>query len=331
MKKIVIHLGLPKTASTTLQHHLFQKLYEQGKINFLGKVLSVDDKTGQIHTTNNSGKVIRDICEGKLERSAINTLDKILSDTLLNVYSDEGLMACYPGLDNRSLEEKLTTLKSILAPYEVKILISLRNPVDYFYSLYVQFYGQYYLGNKDYDTFDSYIRTYEKDRHNKLYESFHYADLLSKLGLLFETQVILFEDLKHDKNHYYETVAKTLSLPTAEISKLLESKHENKKQHIENSIIAVSNKSLALRLSKFEKRLRTNKVIFKIIQFMYHSKLIPVKYLLNKKITTTTKLDKLTNEQKTKLADFLLLSATFDAEYYGLEREKLIRYSYITP
>jgi hypothetical protein len=329
MKKIVIHLGLPKTASTTLQHHLFQKLYEQGKINFLGKVLNVDDKTGQIHTTNNSGKVIRDICEGKLERSAISALDKTLSDTLLNVYSDEGLMACYPGQDNRSLEEKLTTLKSILAPYDVKILISLRNPVDYFYSLYVQFYGQYFEGNKDYDTFDRYIRTYEKDKENKLYESFFYEDLLRRLGSLFETQVVLFEDLKHDKNHYYETVAKTLSLPTEEISKLLESKHENKKQHIENSIIAVSNKSLASRLSRFEKKLRTNKVIFKIIQFMYHSKLFPVKYLLNKKITTTTKLDKLTNEQREKLAESLLLKNTFEEDHYGLEQEKLIKYSYI--
>lgn len=52
MKKILLHLGLPKTATTSLQHNVLRKLHEEGTINFLGKDLDYCDKTGRVTVHN---------------------------------------------------------------------------------------------------------------------------------------------------------------------------------------------------------------------------------------------------------------------------------------
>jgi len=38
--QLLLHIGLPKTATTSLQHNVLYPLHKEGKINFLGAVLS---------------------------------------------------------------------------------------------------------------------------------------------------------------------------------------------------------------------------------------------------------------------------------------------------
>jgi hypothetical protein len=106
MKKIIVHLGLPKTATTTLQHHLFQELHNDGKINFLGKVVEFDKKTGKSYYINNSGGIIRKAAEERLNYEVSLELESLLVEDRVNVFSDEGIMVCYPGKQNLSLEKK---------------------------------------------------------------------------------------------------------------------------------------------------------------------------------------------------------------------------------
>ena len=39
MKKLLLHIGYPKTATTTLQESVFKKLFKLEKINYLNKSL----------------------------------------------------------------------------------------------------------------------------------------------------------------------------------------------------------------------------------------------------------------------------------------------------
>ena len=40
MAKIVLHIGVPKTATTTLQNWFFYALHQKGMINYLGRLSS---------------------------------------------------------------------------------------------------------------------------------------------------------------------------------------------------------------------------------------------------------------------------------------------------
>jgi len=37
LKKIVIHIGMPKTATTTIQENILYKVYKNNQIGFLGR------------------------------------------------------------------------------------------------------------------------------------------------------------------------------------------------------------------------------------------------------------------------------------------------------
>ena len=159
MTKILIHLGLPKTATTSLQHNVLQKLHDQGKINFLGKNLDYCDATGKVTIYNYTGKFIRDAAEEKITLAeARELLSQHFDKDKLNVFSDEGLMIAYPGQKNLPLKQKIENLKKLLEGYDVNIALTLRNPVDYFYSLYVQLYPDFYSQIKALNTFEKYTQ-----------------------------------------------------------------------------------------------------------------------------------------------------------------------------
>lgn len=231
MTKVLIHLGLPKTATTSLQHNVFQNLHDQGRINFLGKNLDYSDKTGKVIIHNYAGKFIRDAVEEKIPLSeARKLLLRHLDSNKLNVFSDEGIMVAYPGHDNLPLKQKLANLKELLKGYDVNVALTLRNPVDYFYSLYVQLYPDFYSQIKGLNTFEKYTQTLLSDVDNVLFESFFYDSYLPSIKESFDLELTYFEDLSKDKNSAYQVWARLLNLSFEEFKELFEKAHVNKKQ-----------------------------------------------------------------------------------------------------
>jgi hypothetical protein len=231
MTKILIHLGLPKTATTSLQHNVLQKLHDQGKINFLGKNLDYCDATGKVTIHNYTGKFIRDAAEEKITLvEARELLPQFIDKNKLNVFSDEGLMVAYPGQSNLSLKQKIENLKKLLEGYDVNIALTLRDPVDYFYSLYVQLYPDFYSQVTELNSFEKYTEKLLAEKDNVLFESFFYDSYLPCLKENFDVELSYFEDLKKDKNAFYQTWSNLLNLCTEEFKKLFEQEHINKKQ-----------------------------------------------------------------------------------------------------
>ena len=183
MQKILLHLGLPKTATTTLQHNVFQKLHDMGKVNFLGKCINYNEGSGMVHVINYSGKFIRDAAEEKIPiNEARLRLKNVINKELINIFSDEGIMVAYPRMDNLPLKRKISNLKAIFDGYEVKVLLTLRQPVEYFYSLYVQLHPDYYSQVKKLNAFEKYVEHYIQNPDDTLYESFHYKEYLLTKG-----------------------------------------------------------------------------------------------------------------------------------------------------
>lgn len=327
MKKVILHLGLPKTASTTLQHHLFQKLHDDGKINFLGKVVDFDEHNKPTFR-NYAGKIIRDKCEGKIERDISSELEEILKDDVINVFSDEGIMVCYPGRNNLRLEEKLSNLKIILKDYDLKVLISLRNPIDYFYSLYVQLFPGFYYNDKTRNTFEKYTNSYLEDNENILFESFHYPKVLEMLFTKFDTKVILFEDLKKDTQKYFLELANLLDLDIVEIENYLCSKHENKKKKKSTGMYSGIHTTVSP-LTYIKSLFPKDTYLYKVAKKIYNVKYLKLNKLNKEQHSYEEVFHKKPNRaQISILSTTLLLDSNFNFDKYSLDKVKLEKYGY---
>lgn len=281
MTKILIHLGLPKTGTTSLQHNVLQKLHDQDRINFLGKNLDYCDATGKVTVHNYTGKFIRDAAEEKISLGeAREKLIQYLDKDKLNVFSDEGLMVAYPGHKNLPLKQKIENLAELLKGYEVEVALTLRKPLDYFYSLYVQLYPDFYSQITELNSFEKYTEKLLVEKDDVLFESFFYDSYLPCLKEKFNVELSYFEDLKKDKNAFYQTWSNLLNLCTEDFKKLFEQEHINKKQKTDKG----SKKAFSLKFIEtyIRNHLKNNKILFDTAKKLYS--FFKLKTLFNKRI-----------------------------------------------
>jgi hypothetical protein len=327
MKKLIVHLGLPKTATTTLQHDLFQKLHEQQKINFLGKVVYYNDKTGEGRWINKKGKIIRDACEGKIESITSREIDSILSSELINIFSEEGIMVCYPGMHNLPLKDKIHNLRKILKNYDTRIVITIRNQLDYMYSLYVQLYPDHFCVNKKLNTFEKFANFYLKEKDNELFESMKYEQLLEMLSANFDTKVLLYEDLKYDKEFFFNQISAAFSLDPEDVNLLLDNQHKNQKKKLSTGTVKLNSFKPIEAFSR--KIFSKNEYIFNLVKRIYNSKVINLKRIINKRFALPGSVhQKPSKITISKMQNSLGLSKNFNNSKYELSIKKLTEYGY---
>lgn len=228
--KVLLHLGLPKTATSSLQHNVLQRLHAEGKINFLGKCLNYDLKTKKLDIKNYTGKFIRDGAEGNITISeAQSKLVDVLDKDSLNVFSDEGLMVAYPGKENRPLSVKFDNLSEIFREYDLKVVVTLRNPVDYLYSLYVELYPDYCSSVRDLNTIKKYTNKFLKNPDCLLFESLFFDRWLEALGGKFSVSVLSYEKLANHDQDTSVTWANLLGIDVTEFSECFNTKKVNVK------------------------------------------------------------------------------------------------------
>lgn len=250
--RILLHLGLPKTATSSLQHNVLQKLHTEGRINFLGKCLDYDLKTKKLKIHNYTGKFIRDCAEGKLPiKDTRVTLANVLDRKKLNVFSDEGLMIAYPGKDNLPLSEKFRILGEIFEGYDLKIVVTLRDPIDYLYSLYVELYPDYFSYIREINSINKYLSKLLGNPDDLLFESFFYDKWLKILGKKFEVSVISYEKLASGDHGTLASWANLLDITEPEFSTLFNSRKVNVKPKSGKEVQQLKD------LRQLEKKLKT--------------------------------------------------------------------------
>lgn len=329
MKKILLHLGLPKTATTTLQHHLFQRLHDEGEINFLGKVIDFDENTRRPVFRNNVGGIIRQACEGKVPLDIHEELDAILVNDKLNVYSDEGIMVYYPGQENLSLAEKINNLDVILSNYNVEVLLTLRNPVDYLFSLYVELHPDFFSLDGRLDTFEKYSINLLENRSDPLYESVYYGRLIRLISSHFDLNVTLYEDLGENPGAYYLTLARVLGVDEKRVCTCLGATHENKKLKESGGVYSVKTFSFARVGRKLKPLTMRYTILHSLLKFI-HKYILPrrlVRLVLGKK---NVFYPSPSTELRNGIMPVVSLSSRDTIIDQYLDRDSLIRYGYIS-
>lgn len=178
--KIFVHIGLPKTATTSLQTDCFPRI-ARDDIEYLGVFQPRDESIqNEIYwafakALTRSGKSA-DLRESIARRLEAKTL----------IFSEEMITVSEP---KSSWKEKLANLSMILEGFDYEIIVTVREPVEAMFSYYCEVYPL--LGPGRHSFVDAALR-------NETMQIFHYDKLFSELSRHFEIarlHFFKFEDL----------------------------------------------------------------------------------------------------------------------------------------
>jgi len=185
MAKIYVHIGLPKTATTTLQKDLFPNL-NNPEIKYYGviqpRVSPQNAFFQQFYNTIGSGENIDEM---------ISTLEKELAKGTDILLSDEMIVVSTKHL---GWQKKLKILSAILKPFDYQLIVTVREPVNAMFSYYTQLFRDFSATGK------SFREIALEDRRMKIY---HYKTFFQYLLSLFSRDRIFikrFEDIIENNN-----------------------------------------------------------------------------------------------------------------------------------
>lgn len=332
MKQLIVHVGLPKTATTTLQHHVFQELHEQGRLNFLGKAVDLEARGAAPRQSNYRGADIRRACQETIPQDISRRIDQMLVDNRLNVFSDEGILTYYPGQENVPLERRIANLKALLSPFDVKILLTLRNPLDLFFSLYVQLYPKCYRRLGSLDSFEKCAGDLlSKGLTNIRYEFFDLERMLSLLATRFDTTVLLYEDMTQDPDHFAQALADLLGVEADYLVKQLSSHWANRKPRSAGHVYSEEVTRLKTRLRRLEGLVSTIGPLHRFARKAYGRNVLGIRRTLEKPRRGAIKEHSQPSGQlKHRLQETLCLKDPRQFEAHGLDRQRLEAYGYLS-
>jgi len=323
--KLIIHIGYPKTATTTLQHKIFYELYKQNKINFLGKTLLGFNKAQSILEYIMLNKKIDSNIE--LSENKINVIsEELLSSTFL-YYLDKKKNIIY-----LSLPQMAYRTYKLFSKYNSVIVLSIRNHSDLIYSLYMQAYITHFRYFTDLNTPEKFLNHLfnKTEKYIPFFEMFYFSNVLDSYAEYFgkeNMEIFFYEDLVNKEKIYYEKWAKLLNMNVDVIENLFETKENVKKKGKKGYIVELDYGYLLsaflheIGLIKIYSKLRDNFIIRSVSKNIYA--------ILKRRIKEKIEFEKFDDVTKQKIREFFKEDILKVAEKYDLDMNKLKKYGYI--
>lgn len=223
MKQLVIHVGYPKAASTTLQNGLFLELHRQNAINFLGRAF----ESSYYGPKQNKGEY-KKWFKHVIEASAHNGTDSLgqLQEGTVNCLS-EGLFMMNERHCEHIAAPKYLQRHFSEAADEIKIIIIIRTQERLIPSYYVQNYRRIGLKHRNLSDFLDHNIKNNWSNEGKIF-NFHgvvraYADVFQKKNV----HILLFEDFLHSRERFSAGLSNALNVDADIIMRKLGEGHLN--------------------------------------------------------------------------------------------------------
>ena len=277
--ELYIHIGLPKTGVTLLSH-IFQS---SKKINFLGRPLEpIFDELWQSMIFDNDKNY-----KEKLFKK--NLIIKSLSKSKTNILLIEGITDVFFIVNSKqNFLKRLNYLRKIfLGELKIKIVFSLRKQSDFFVSRYVEsseFFENYIFKWKDFSNFK---HTFKKKKltkkKKKFLNNFNYFKVCNYLFRNFNRKnvnILLYEELKIDKDKFSKKLSQLFKLNLKETSKYLENLQPNQSIILKkNNFIRKKSQSSFLLTNNFI-YIKFNKKIPRVIKNIFKSFFVSIDKIL---------------------------------------------------
>lgn len=232
-----IHVGYPKTGTTTLQKHFFPKIQE---VQYLGKY-SNDTKLFNFDT-----QIIKDlIFKSKEEINFKSNLKRLKKHLIHNniLLSEESFLSNSLRTTRFDKEDVLPVQNNISynireffnnEEFEVKVLFTIRRQDEMITSQYAQSYVHYYSRYKKTDTFQKFLNIYLDDENtgNTYVETLDYYKIITQYEAIFGKEnitVLVFEELQENPKEFYEKLCRYLEIDENKYSQVAIKKNENKR------------------------------------------------------------------------------------------------------
>lgn len=339
-KKLLLHFGYPKTATTTLQEEVFVKLHEMGRINYLGRTIKSTDKLYGKCTFRGDDLVPNIRRSLTLNQPQNIDLSK-LSTEKINVISDENLTLhgyfnlCRFGIKNDPLLYPNKIKACLGDDVDVSLMVTIRNQTDLIFSSFIQMY-RFIYNSKDKLSFEKFIFQHDADEVDlnflRIYDS---NKVVNNYINTFKAncEVFFFEDVKNDLNSFCTKLAELLPATSTEIEAFFGSKHYRKKKTEGSQVLVSINErnKLFIFLSKFVDKSKLQYYLEK----RYYYKLGPLlrleKAIFKKGNGKNQKVKiPLPSDDQRKLLTLAFQESNLSlANRFDLDIEKMYRYGYI--
>ena len=262
MTGIVLHIGLSKTATTTLQRAVFQ---HHSQICYLGKIAG--SRHGRQCASADTYEFLAPMLWQTDQPCDIAAAKDFYAGTLEpRAGANQVVLGSWEGLGQQGIASFEASIRRLVAVCGVcRILISLRNPVTRLPSMYLQ----HLRGNqkqlaREYVTFDEWLDSQERQVGSLqgIFGYREYVEVAVRLLGAANVGVFLFEAFQSDPGQYLQDVSGFLGIDAKETIGLAEGQHfhtrlfesqVNRMQTIHSSLAG----RLAWRLSSVERRKRS--------------------------------------------------------------------------
>ncbi|MGM0598311.1 MAG: hypothetical protein ACQETH_00720 [Candidatus Rifleibacteriota bacterium] len=322
MKKIVLHVGLPKTATTSLQSNLLMPLHSNGKINFLGR----HGAFLQEGLYNPIGQILSSLKNGRNISLIRNELEEQLTRDLMNVISEE----CISISHNLYHKQMIPKLAELLKPYNTKILISLREPTSFVYAYYVEMFRWIFHNEKDMNSLNKFVAGVLRNPEKEAFDILFYRRLINYISKYFsDLEVILYEDLQNDSNSYFGKLGELLKLDWQMLQSQFNSEPCNKSVYCSYGKVSPGI-TLSQKIHYRVEKIRKTHLGYLLKNFHFlkpiYSKILAK--CQNVKVTKDNAHSYLNDSQKHDLSEILCADNLF-LQDYGFSKKKLKQFGYV--
>jgi len=335
MKKLIIHIGYMKTATTSLQLNLFSSLKQEGRLEYLNHLNRKDSNFGDVYCGNIIAYITglggREKCNEELK-----SLKNITHD--ITIISNENISLYCKGFTwnkfNSNASLNAMRIKNILSPYfdEIYIIMTIRAQMTLLPSFYAQTYKHIKSIHKI-TTLSQWLNdTFSKNKDdNEL--MFNFDQMYAAYSQCFgyeNVNVLIYEDLKYDKVRFYKQLATLLNTTPDKLESLLEKSVKNKTLNSgSNKLVTEAPTFSDVFLSYIRPPLKKllPKQLFKQLRSAYLATIGQV--LSAVKVKTEICIDNLTEDEKRTIQQRFKASNLNLAKKLNLDVARLKQYGYL--
>lgn len=221
--RVYCHIGLPKTATTTLQLDYFPHL-DKSRYVYLGVAQPRGDAQSDVLYT----QIMKAINSGEgIEAASVALQLRIKKERKSIVFSEEMLTV---SVSNLPWQEKLLRLKEVLEGTDYSLLVTVREPVSAMFSFYLELYSRFRDENEGFGDLAM--------KHNDFF-IYHYDKLFSEMVPLFGKDNIHLQRFESLVAGEYAEVNKFLGHPVMESSFSGLNNHNAKKKNDSSVFVPV--------------------------------------------------------------------------------------------
>lgn len=335
-KKLVVHIGFPKTATSTIQLNLLSELYREGHIEYLNHLGRPDPNFGEI----TCAKTIKYITHQTDDIDYKEELEPIAdSEKSIAVISNEHLSFFEKDFSWANLGyEGYLNLDRIYEVFDgifdsIEILIGIRSQTSLISSFYAETYHFIIQHGKYLGLFENWFKKNFTDvtSINKL--PFNYYVMAKHASSLFgkdNVHLAVFEDLKQKKQGYYDAIASIFRVSGDYIKEILQHNSKNVTIKYPDGYVSANHPPLGVYLTApFRGALRkiSDTSSYLLLRKMYHT-LLPSK-IRNQKVAKEKKIRVPSEEEERQIMKLFNSSNLALIEDFNLNSEEMRRHKYI--